>query len=283
MNWDELSASPGEIKLYALETGRLHMAGNIHFNNQDPRFRSMPKDKRFNPVYSFLAIHPREGLMLLDAGLHGSFARQKNGNFGFLLGAIVKTRAEQGRSAPDRIRELGFSPDEVRHVFLSHLHLDHLSGLPAFESVKGLKVHVDPLELKELGGAFSRFKGYIKPHLDGFDVRPIRYTDNLPPFEKAWDVFGDGSIIVVSTPGHTPGHASAVVRTAAGAFFLTFDAAHRRDNIESDIPPKGDLGQGRDSLSKIKSFLAAHPEVRPVFGHDPDQATTLDAFPKMLG
>jgi glyoxylase-like metal-dependent hydrolase (beta-lactamase superfamily II) len=272
----------GPVKLYAMETGQVHMAGNIHFNNKDPRFKSFPKDNRFNPVFSYLVDHPREGLMLLDTGLHGSFAYKKSGNFGWLLGSMVKTKAQPNRGAADQIKAMGANKNDLRHIFLSHLHLDHPSGLPAFRDGPQVKVHVDPIELKEARSPLALFKGYIKGHLAGFDVRPIEYLTSLGPFEKAWDVFKDGSVWIVATPGHTPGHSSALVRSVNGPFFLTFDAAHRRANLDQVLPPKGNLAQGKASIEKIKAFLGANPMVKTIFGHDPDQVGTLKLAPQML-
>lgn len=280
--WREILSEPGPVRLYAMETGKIHMAGNIHFNNRDPRFKTLPKDNRFNPVFSFLVDHPSQGLMLLDTGLHADFAKKQTGNFGRLLGTIVKTQAGPGRSSFEQIRDLGADPDDVRHVFLSHLHLDHPSGLPAFRGNRRVKVHVDPAELAEAGGALSLFKGYIKSHLAGFDIEPVRYPVRMAPFDRAWDFFGDGSVWILATPGHTPGHASALVRTTGGLVFLTFDAAHRRDNLDLGIPPKGDLRQGRGSVAAIAAFLKDHPQVKPVFGHDPDQLASLKLAPEAL-
>ena len=272
----------GPVKLYAMETGKVHMAGNIHFNNKDPRFKTFPKDTRFNPVYAYLVEHPQEGLMLLDTGLHGSFAEKKTGNFGRLLGSLVKTRAQPNQSSADQIKAMGANRNDLRHIFLSHLHLDHPSGLSAFKDCSRVKVHVDPLEIKEAQGGLALFKGYIKEHWQGFDLQPIKYTANLGVFEKAWDIFGDGSVWIVATPGHTPGHASALIRSVNGPFLLTFDAAHRQANLDHSIPPKGDLKPGQASIGHINAFLKTNPNVKPIFGHDPDQLGTLTLAPRML-
>ena len=281
-DWQEILSEPGPVRLYAMETGKIHMAGNIHFNNRDPRFKSLPRDNRFNPVFSFLVDHPSEGLMLLDTGLHADFAHKKTGNFGWLLGRVVKTKVGPGRSSAEQIKALGANPGDVRHIFLSHLHLDHPSGLPAFRGNRRVKVHVDSAELAEARGAASLFKGYIKSHLAGFDLAPIHYPVGKHPFDRAWDFFGDGSVWIVATPGHTPGHASALVRTVSGPVLLTFDAAHRRDNIDLGIPPKGDLRQGRETVAAIVAFLKDNPQVKPVFGHDPDQLASLKLAPEPL-
>ncbi|MFH1137864.1 MAG: N-acyl homoserine lactonase family protein [Pseudomonadota bacterium] len=281
-DWRELLSEPGPVRLYAMETGKIHMSGNIHFNHRDPRFKSLPKDNRFNPVFSFLVDHPSAGLMVLDTGLHADFAQRKTGNFGWLLGGIVKTQVGPGRSSAEQIQALGADLNDVRHIFLSHLHLDHPSGLPAFRGNRRVKVHVDPAELAEARGAMSLFKGYIKSHLSGFDLEPIRYPERKAPFDRVWDFLGDGSVWILATPGHTPGHASVLARTVGGPVLLTFDAAHRRDNIDLGVPPKGDWRQGRETVAAIAAFLKDHPQVKPVFGHDPDQLASLALAPELL-
>lgn len=277
--WEAIFKAPKPLELYVMHTGYVHMNGNIHFNKKSPRFRSMPKDERFNPVLSFLLKHPEQGYLLLDTGLHGSFAEKSRGNFGFLLGTMVKAKAEPKRDVISQLNSIGIDPHDVRRIVLSHLHLDHPSALTGFRNVQGLTVHVDPAELEVLKSPFCMFKGYIKSHLKGLDIRPIRYDRSILPFQSVWDMFGDGSVLVMATPGHTPGHVSVLANVLGGPILLTCDAAHRRANMEEDIPPIGNYPRSLTTLETIRSFLAQHPHVRVIFSHDPDQLKQLKLLP----
>ncbi|MEW6262294.1 MAG: N-acyl homoserine lactonase family protein [Thermodesulfobacteriota bacterium] len=278
--WESYFKNPQPLKVYVLHTGYVHMSGNIHFNKKSPKFKTLPKDNRFNPVFSFLVQHPVRGRLLLDTGLHPSFARSSHGNFGRLLGSMVKTKAEPGQDVVSQMKKIGLEPKDVGLVILSHLHLDHPSSLPEFRDVAGLTVFAGQPELDILRGAFGLFKGYLKGHLAGLDVRPIAFDLSLPPFDRVWDVFRDGSVLVLSTPGHTPGHVSALINARGGPILLTFDAAHRRANLTEDVPPIGDYPQASQSLRHIKAFLERYPHTRTFFAHDPDQLKELKLCPQ---
>lgn len=279
INWKSVFSNPGPVELYVMHTGYIHMAGNIHFNKKDSRTKTKAKDVRFNPVFSFLIKHPQEGLMLVDTGLHESHAQKRGGNFGLLLGTMVKTKAEPNRDAASQIKSLGISPDQIRHIVLTHLHLDHPSGLPAFKNNGSPFVYADERELKIARSAFGLFQGYIKAHLEGIKIKALEYPSSAQPFDKVWDFFGDGSVFIISTPGHSPGHASVLVNTQAGPVFLTGDAAHRRANLDEGIPPIGDYKAAAAAIKTINQFLTEHPQVKVICSHDPDQLNKLTLAP----
>lgn len=274
--WARYFDDPADVKLYVMHTGSVHMSGNIHFNRKSPEFKSMPKDKRFNPVLAYAAVHPDKGLVLMDTGVHSSFCTRPFGNFGPLLGRIVKIRADKGRDAASQLDSIGFSPSDVRFVILSHLHLDHTSGLPDF---KGAEVYADADELKAAGSPAAMLEGCVKAHREGAAIKTFRYGSAVEPFDRVCDFFGDGSLFVVSTPGHTRGNVAVILNARGGPILLTFDAAHRKANLETMIPPKGDYERARRSLGAIKSFVDAFPQARVIYGHDPDQLGELELAP----
>lgn len=274
--WARYFDDPADVKLYVMQTGSVHMSGNIHFNKKSPEFKSMPKDTRFNPVLAFLLEHPDKGLALLDTGLSASFCDNACGNFGPLLGRVVKTRAEKGKDAVSQLSQLGFSPADVGFVILSHLHLDHTAGLPDF---KGAEVYADAAELKAAASPLAMLEGCIKAHREGINTRPFAYGSAVRPFDRVCDFFGDGSLFVVGAEGHTKGNVAVIVNAKRGPILLTFDAAHREANLETMIPPKGDYERARRSLGNIKAFLGDYPQTRVIFGHDPDQLGGLQLLP----
>ena len=95
------------------------------------------------------------------------------------------------------------------------------------------------------------------------------------------DVFGDGSVIVLRTPGHTPGHQSLLVKLPqAGAFVITGDAAHFRENYESVGVPafNYDRAQTVASLERLKK-IAANTKATVIIQHDARDVGKLPAFP----
>ncbi|MBN1635308.1 MAG: N-acyl homoserine lactonase family protein [Deltaproteobacteria bacterium] len=278
--WKEYFDNPHGLKHYVIHTGNVHMAGNIHFNRKSPGFKQFPADKRFNPVYAHLIEHPEKGYVLMDTGLHSSFADSSSGNIGYLLGRIIKTKSEAGMDVVSQLKKIHVSPDQIRYIVLSHLHADHPSALPSFRQNRSVKVYVDQDELQAAKSMVGLFQGYVKSHIAGFDLFPIKYSFQVTPFGQVLDFFGDGSIFIVRTPGHTPGHVSAILNMIDGPVFLTFDAAHRKANIDENIPPKGEYSSALKSIENIKTFIGAFPDTRVFYGHDPDQLKTLRFIPE---
>ena len=280
LDWKNRFTAPVRLKMYVMLTGEVRTKGNIHFNPKSPRFKEMPREDRFNPVFAFLVQHPEKGLLMLDTGLHHSFIGSKFGNFGRILGSIVRGRTESGKDICTQLGTIGVCTDDVRYVLLSHLHLDHPSGLSYFAGSSKLKIFVDREELKSAEAPFSFLKGYVKKHLEGVDFQEIPYGPGAPPFEQACDFFGDGSVFVVRTSGHTNGHSSVILNAADGPILLTFDAVHRRSNINEGIPPSGNYSEALSTLRNIETFMKQFPQTRVVFGHDPDQLEKLILAPR---
>jgi glyoxylase-like metal-dependent hydrolase (beta-lactamase superfamily II) len=233
-----------------------------------------------NPVYAYLVEHPQQGFLLLDTGLHPSFAEQASGNFGLLLGTLVKTRTEKGWDIVSQLKNMGISPDQVRYVILSHLHLDHPSSLPLLRENRGLTVFADEDELNQAKKPFSRFKGYIYAHLKGLNIQPLQYKLVLSPFEQVADFFGDGSLFVIRTPGHSPGHVSVLLNASAGPILLTFDAAHRQANLDDELPPIGEYAEALASVRRLNQLIEQYPDMRVIYSHDPDQLSKLKRLPE---
>lgn len=277
--WKKILTKPKGLKLFIIHTGFVHMAGNIHLNRKSPKFKSLPKDDRFNPVLAYLVEHPEQGYLLLDTGLHSSFSQSRFGNFGYFLGSVVKTKTAPGMDVVSRLESINVDSRNINKIVLSHLHLDHASGLQHFKDNSALVVYMDQDEINSSQSPFSLFKGYIKKQREGMRVVPIAYAKNTSPFVSAWDVYNDHSVYIVKTPGHTPGHVSALLNMSGGPIFLTFDAAHRKVSIDESIPPKGDYDQAMISIETIKAFLDMIPGTRVVYGHDPDQLGSLRLLP----
>lgn len=279
-DWQNYFDRPMGLKLYVIHTGNVHMAGTIHYNPKAPAFKSKPDDNRFNPVLCYLIEHPLKGYILIDTGLHPSFAIQPTGNFGWLLGRIIKVKTSVGLDVPSQLKNIGLSATDITTVILSHLHPDHLGGLPLLARNMNLSVHADKKEIAIAQSPLGLFNGYIGKHINKFTVTAFDYSLSVPPFDQACDLFGDGSLWVVGTPGHTPGHVSIILNMLQGPFLLTADAAHRASNLDEMIPPKGDYDQAMKSLKSIHSFLTEFPSTRVIYSHDPDQISRLKTLPE---
>ena len=97
--------------------------------------------------------------------------------------------------------------------------------------------------------------------------------DSFASFGHAIDLFGDGSVRLLSTPGHTKGHMSVLLRLRSGReLLLTGDAAYSRATIEQELVPLfcDDVHRYRRSLREIRRYLEQTPSALVVCGHDPE-------------
>lgn len=277
--WNDIFKNSSNMKLYILYTGDVHMNGNIHMHKKTPGFKNEPEDKRFNPAYCFLLEHPSEGLCLIDSGLHPDFAERKKGNFGALVGSLIHVKTRKGLDALTQISSLNKNPGDIRHILMTHLHPDHASSLPLFRDENRI-LHTDPSEYKAYSSAFGLMKGYLKKHSEGFALRHYAYNLAVPGFNKAADVFGDQSVLILPTPGHTSGHVSILLNMKSGPVLLTGDAAHRSRNLECHFPTNGDYENGLTSVKLLLELWEQYPGMKVIFSHDPEQKSKLLFPPK---
>jgi N-acyl homoserine lactone hydrolase len=233
------------------------------------------------PVQAFLVEHPGAGLVLIDTGFHAAVAVDARQGMGRLGGLVFKDlKMDSSDAVPEQLRERGFDPGDVRTVVLTHLHSDHASGIGQFPDATFL-VSSAEWEAAADGGVTD---GYIKRQFDhAFDYRLLDFESDsagsFASFGRSFDLFGDGSVRIVFTPGHTAGHCSVVLRLPDRDALLTADAAYTLRTIEESALPQrmDDEHRFRRSLREIQLYLAQNPDALVVPGHDMAAWRRLDA------
>jgi N-acyl homoserine lactone hydrolase len=242
----------------------------------------VPKDQWVKaPVQCFLVEHPSAGAALIDTGFHASVAVSPRSNLGLtgtLLYRDVDMRPEQAASA--QLRERGIEPASVRTVIMTHLHPDHASAIVDYPDATFL---VSSAEWEAAADAGQR-DGYVKRQFDhGFDYRLVDFgsdaASSFSGFARSYDVFGDGSVRVVFTPGHTKGHMSVVLRTATGEVLMAGDAMFMHRTLDDDHLPHllADEHLFRRSLREIRQYRKETPDALIIPGHDWDAWQKLAA------
>lgn len=228
------------------------------------------------PVPSFLIRHPSAGAILVDTGLHPSIATDGKENFGGLGARIGKPDLKAGEDVPAQLRERGLDPGEIPVVVMTHLHLDHSSAISEFPSSTFV---VSETEWESAAtGPRPMLNGYRRPHFDyAFDYRTIDFDrggiDSYATFGRTFDLFGDGSIRLAYTPGHSAGHMSVIARLAKHDFVIGGDATYSRGQLEGSAPlaPRPfDAHNYRRSLQELKLFKREYPDAIVTPGHDPE-------------
>jgi glyoxylase-like metal-dependent hydrolase (beta-lactamase superfamily II) len=164
----------------------------------------------------------------------------------------------------------GLDPEMVHAIVVSHFHPEHVGAVEEFPHAE---IVCDQREAEH--GLESPDYNYVRREYD--DVTRWRQLDfshgvAWGPFAAAVDLFGDGSVLIVSTPGHTPGHVSVLVNLPSGPVLLAGDMAWTELNLDTatiGLPfVSSDGPAARQSLGQLLRFRADNPRVLIVPGHD---------------
>ncbi len=230
------------------------------------------------PIPAFLIEHPSAGPILVDCGLHADVATDPAQNLGRLAAAAYTIRMAPEQAVPAQLRALGTDPDDVGLVVMTHLHHDHASGISQFPDATFV-VAAREWEAATSGGFLQGYRGALIDHpVDWRTVDLEAAGEPHGPFPHSADLLGDGSIRLLATPGHTPGHMSLLLRLAGGELLLAADAAYARRTVTERWLPLfvADDDDYLRSLDRIAAWTAGHPEATVICGHDPWSRADLE-------
>jgi N-acyl homoserine lactone hydrolase len=231
---------------------------------------SVPKEKARDvtiPVSMWVIDHPK-GLVVFDTGNNNAVSDGKCKSH-WAAGNCDMLKPSQKREdvIDSQLKKIGYSTDQVKAVITSHAHLDHIGNIKMFPKA----VHV--IQKKEMYQAwwpekFQRDGGvFVVGDFDG-PARDFNYLE----LNGDYDLFGDGSVTILSTPGHTLGHQSVRVKLAGGkTMVMTQDAVWMQENM--DGYPAGlnySIKDYSDSITRLK-MIRDLENAQMYYGHDQDQ------------
>lgn len=255
-----------EIELYVLDTAALHLDKSTIL-----QAREIGTDYTA-ACCCFLIDHP-EGNVLFDTGIHPTLAADPQSYESGYAPSVAKA-IDMGpdQDVLSHLDRLGYAPADVDYLVLSHLHFDHAGLVSAFEDSTVVVVR------EELRYAFwpepMQLPYYLLEEFQclrtfAFDVTVI--TEPL-------DIFGDGTIRAIPTPGHTPGHQVLRVELADhGPLYLAGDLAHIREAYDQDLCTAIDWS-AEEAVASIRSIRqrTAAEDADIIFIHD---AADVEAVP----
>jgi glyoxylase-like metal-dependent hydrolase (beta-lactamase superfamily II) len=262
-SWPDVRKADAVQRLYVLYCGEAHIP--------DVSLWSPGVNVGQPAVFSdncYLIQHGKDW-MLWDSGYPDALADTPGGVVG------PRSRAVRVKTLSSQLAELGLAPDRITHLAFSHTHGDHVGNANLFA---GATLYI---QLAEHDAAFGP-----QPAKYGFvpaTYEKLRTTPTVK-LNGDFDIFGDGSVLILSTPGHTPGHQSLLVRLQkSGAVILSGDVVHFEENFVNRRVPTFNFNaeQSRQSMEKIAAVLKAE-RARLWINHDLRQNATIAHAPQFI-
>ncbi len=249
-----------EIRIYALDCGHLEFK-NLSFFSDTGEYDGK---SGAIAVPCFLIRHPKGNLMW-DTGLSPDFPKGPNS---------AGVSGGPGVAVEQQLQQIGLKPTDIRYLAFSHLHSDHTGNANLFKTSTWI-LNKEELAWALAGGSGSpvdmaTFSGYK--------------TAKNQMIDGDYDVFGDGAVRILKTPGHTPGHQVLVLKLkSAGTVILAGDLYHFRSDRAQRLVPLFNTERA-DTLASFDRVerLARNTKARLIIQHDPDDFKALPKFPAYL-
>lgn len=233
------------------------------------------------PVPAFLITHPSAGPLLVDTAFHGSVAARPSANLGRLMARLAHARLEPGGDLPSQLRKRGIDSGDLGLVVLTHLHFDHSSGIAEYPSATFV------LAQREWEAATTDnrpyLRGYRPAHFDYlFNYRTVDFDgpgiSSYASFGRTFDLFGDGSVRLAATPGHSAGHQSVICHLRDRDLVIAGDAIYTIGQLgDAPEPPRPlDRHNWRRSMRELQHFARTFPQAVILPGHDPEHWRTVE-------
>jgi N-acyl homoserine lactone hydrolase len=251
------------LRLYVLDTGLIECADYALFSP------SAGAAEHYDmPVRSYVVVHPR-GTLVWDTGIEDVIHDEPGGRL-----IMEPIRFKVPRTLRGQLAEIDVEPAAVTFLALSHLHIDHVGNLDLFPDATVL------LQAAELEAAFG-------PDAEALTYIPETYAalheDKVLALDGEHDVFGDGSVMLVPLPGHTPGHQGLLVRLdETGPVLIAGDVSYSAKDYAAGAVRSGnvDLDASARSIDAVK-HLERELGAAVWLHHDADGQRSIRLAPEL--
>jgi N-acyl homoserine lactone hydrolase len=213
-------------------------------------------------------IQHRKGMMLWDSGLADALVAKPEG-VPMAGGVFVLKRS---KTLASELAEIGVKPEQISRVAFSHTHSDHVGNANMFA---GATLYMQQTEYDAAFGPDAAKLNFNTEYYEKLRTTPV------VKLHGDYDVFGDGSVTIISTPGHTPGHQSLMVRLPKkGTVILSGDIAHFEENWKNRFAPAFNFNHDQSvaSMEKVAALLKENDAVLWI-NHDKAQSETIPHSP----
>ena len=237
------------------------------------------------PINVYVIEHT-DGIVLFDTGQDRASVTDPryfpDGPNGLIYRRLARFHISDDETLTAGLARLGYRPQDVATAVISHLHQDHIGGV---REIPDADLLVSAEEWRSLHRPMAEARGFLRDHIDvpGLRWSPVELTPlddpSLAPFTTGRDLFGDGSLVLLPTPGHTHGSMSMLVRRRETVPLLlvgdlTYDIHAFERGRTGGVGSRNQLRKTRD---KVLELRANNPGLQILAAHDPAAAGLLDA------
>jgi glyoxylase-like metal-dependent hydrolase (beta-lactamase superfamily II) len=258
------ASPPAGMAIYAIQTGVNHRTAAFAYRGGSPW-------EKWESVMTCVLVRHPQGDVLIDTGVGRTVASQLK-----QLPPLFRlaTDLEPSQPAADQLDAAGYDRKQLRYILLTHAHWDHVSGVPDFPGV--------PVLVTAAEHRFINEGGWITVTARGIDSSLLRdYAFDGGPylgFDHSYDLYGDSSIVMVPTPGHTPGSVVVFVTLPNGARYAfvgdlvwQLEGLLQREERAWLVRRSADQDPValQQSMLRMSAIATRYPQILIVPAHDP--------------
>ncbi len=270
----------------AISTGTVQIHPEHPFGTRKPLYWWLLTSRRWTPprpVNAYVIEHAK-GLLLFDTGQDRASVTDDGyfpGGFtGLIYDRLARFDIGEQDTLTAQLAALGYTPADVDTAILSHLHQDHIGGVA---ELKAADLLVSAAEWAELSRPAPGPRGFLPRHIQvpGAKWHQISLEPTadpaVAPFTESLDVMGDGSLVLLPTPGHTQGSISLLIRRATRPpLLLVGDLTYGAELLERrQVPGVGSRHQLAQTTSQVLALRKQMPDLVILPAHDPTAAARL--------
>ena len=286
MSWAQPGRTGAVRAVSVISTGTVRIRPEHPYGTRKPLYWWLLTSRRWTPPrpINIYVIEHTKGLILFDTGQDRASVTDNTyfpgGVTSYFYNRLARFDIGEHDTLTAQLATLGYAPGDVDTAIVSHLHQDHIGGLV---ELAGSDLLVSAAEWAELAKPGAELRGFLRGHiqLPGLKWHQISLEPTadpaLTPFTESLDVMGDGSLMLLPTPGHTAGSVSLLIRrTGRPPLLLAGDLTYGAEILQrGQLPGVGNRRRLAEGSRKVLALAQQQPGLVVLPAHDPTAAQRL--------